>query len=251
MPSLEVWHVTEQGGASVRLDDGGGFSLTLPRRQSARYHNAQISDYARRADFANEPPLRLSLQARAQGELLGTAGFGFWNHAFAPGQHSYRLPQAIWFIFAGPPSEMALAQGVPGNGWKAATFNARNRRFFALLPLAPLGCLLMRHAALYRRLWPLGQRAIGVYEALLEPSLLNDWRRYSIEWRAGGAVFSVDGSVVLQAEHVTRNMLGFIAWIDNQYAIVTPQGRFGWGRLAVPQTQSLHLRDIKITPLAR
>lgn len=241
--------MAEQGGGAVRLDDIG-FSLTLPRRQSVRYRNAQISDYAKRADFSNEPPLRLSLKARAQGELRGTAGFGFWNHAFAPGRHSYRLPQAIWFIFASPPSDMALAKGVPGNGWKAATFNARNRRFFALLPLAPLGFLLMRNAALYRSLWPLGQRAIGVNEALLDTSLLKDWHCYSIEWRGDGAVFSVDGQVALQAEDVTRNKLGFIAWIDNQYAVVTPLGRFGWGRLGLPQTQSLHLRDIEITSLA-
>ena len=241
--------MAEQGGGAVRLDDDG-FSLTLPRRQSDRYHNAQISDYAKRADFSNKPPLRLSLKARAQGDLRGTAGFGFWNHAFAPGQRSYRLPQAIWFIFASPPSDMALAKDIPGNGWKAATFNARNWQFLALLPLAPLGFLLMRNAALYNTLWPLGQRAISVNEALLDTSLLKDWRGYSIEWRRDGAVFSVDGQDILQAENVTRNKLGFIAWIDNQYAVVTPTGRFGWGRLGVPQTQSLHLRDIKITSLA-
>ena len=249
MHPLEVWHVTEFGSGAVCLDDDG-FSLALPAARSSRYHDAQISDYAKRADFSNQPPLRLSLRARARGELCGTAGFGFWNHAFLPGQHSYRLPQAIWFFFAGPRSEIALAKGVPGSGWKAATFNARSWRFFALLPLAPLGFLLMRNAMLYNSLWSLGQRAIGVKEAPLDASLLNDWRRYSIDWRADGAIFAVDEEVVLQAETVTSGKLGFIAWIDNQYAIVTPQGRFGWGTLDVPRAQSLHLRDIQITKLA-
>lgn len=250
MQPLEVWHVTELGGGVARLDDDG-FSLTLPPGPSDRYHDAQISDYAKRADFSNKPPLRLSLSARAEGELVGTAGFGFWNHAFMPGQKTLRLPQAIWFFFASPPSEMALAQDAPGHGWKAATFNARNWTFFALLPLAPLGFLLMRNARLYKSLWPIGQRAIGVNEALLDSSLLNDWRSYSIEWRRGGALFAVDDEVVLKATNVTGDKLGFIAWIDNQYAIVTPQGRFGWGLLDLPQAQSLYLRDIQIAKLAQ
>ncbi len=247
MNDIELWHVTELGKGRVRLDDVG-FSLNLPAGPSARYHDAQISDYAKRADFRNAPPRRLSLRARAEGEIKGTAGFGFWNHAFMPSQRSYRLPQAIWFFFASRESEIALAQGRPGSGWKAATFNARNWRFLTLLPLAPLGFLLMRNALLYNSLWrPIGQRALGISEAPLDSSLLNDWRRYCIDWRADGATFSVDGAVVLEAEHVARGKLGFIAWIDNQYAIVTPQGRFGWGLLDLPRAQSLLLRDIEIS----
>ncbi len=247
--SLEMWHVTELGNGAVRLHDDG-FRLNLPPGTAAAYHDAQISDYEKRADFSNEPPLRLSLHARAQGELRGTAGFGFWNHAFMPGRRSFRLPQAVWFLFASPPGEIALAQGVPGSGWKAAAINAKSWRFLALLPLAPIGFLLMRQATLYKRLWPIGQRAIAVEEALLDASLLKEWRRYSIEWRADGAVFAVDDEVLLRAGSVARNKLGFIAWIDNQYAIVTPQGRFGWGMLEIRQPQSLHLRDIQITSLA-
>ena len=249
MHSQELWHITELGGGAVRLEDDG-FSLNLAPGSSARYHDAQISDYAQRADFANQAPLRLSLRARAQGELCGTAGFGFWNHAFMPSQRFFRLPQALWFFFAGSHSDMSLAAGLPGNGWKAATFNARSWRFLALLPLAPLGFLLMRNTALYHGLWPIAQRAIGVHEAPLAVSLLQDWREYSIDWRRDGAVFAVDGEAVLRADCVTRGKLGFIAWIDNQYAIVTPRGRFGWGTLDIPQAQSLQLRDVTITPLA-
>ena len=245
MPPPEVWHVTELGSGAVCLDDDG-FRLRLSPASSAIYHDAQVSDYENRADFALEPPLRLSLRARADGELRGTAGFGFWNHAFMPGQRSIRPPQAVWFFFSSPPGEIALARGLPGNGWKAAVINAKRWRFLALLPLAPLGFLLMRQAALYRSFWPIGQRAIGVEEALLDASLLKDWHSYSIEWRADGAVFAVDDAVVLRAPNTPRNKLGFIAWIDNQYAIVTPQGRFGWGLLDIPEPQLLYLRDIQI-----
>ena len=243
-----MWHVTELGVGIVRLDDQG-FNLTLPSADGATYHDAQISDYERRADFANAPPLRLSLRARAEGEICGTAGFGFWNHAFMPGQRSFRLPQALWFFFASPPNEVALAKGVAGHGWKAATFNALNWRFFALLPFAPLGFLLMRNAALHNSFWPIGQRAIGVHETQLDAGLLDEFHSYSIEWRPDGADFAVDGDIVLRAPHVTTGPLGFIAWIDNQYAIVTPQGKFGWGLLDVAQAQSLHLRDLEITSL--
>lgn len=249
MGAANPWRVTELGGGLVE-QGGAEISLTLPAGTSAAYRDAQISDYSASArDFANEPPLRLELRARAEGEISGTAGFGFWNHAFVPGERGFRLPQALWFFYGGRANDIALAKGVPGNGWKAATFNAKNRRFLALLPLAPLGFLLMRSGSLYDALWTHGQAALGVCETALDPSLLDDFHSYSIEWRRDGAVFAVDGATVLRARHAPRSRLGFIAWIDNQYAIVKPQGRFGQGLLDIPREQSLRLRDISITRL--
>jgi len=246
---LEQWRATEIGAGSVQQTDVG-IRLTLPPAPASAYHDAQISDYsAPRRDFANSPPLRLELRARAEGDVIGTAGFGFWNQAFVPGERGFRLPQALWFFFGGPPNDIALAKGVAGRGWKAATFNARSWRFRALLPAAPLGFLLMRSQRLYEALWPLAQAAIGVHEAALCPSLLDDFHTYSLDWRADGASFAVDGDVVLRAGGVPRDRLGFIAWIDNQYAIVTPQGRFGRGLLAIPNAHSLHLSDISISRL--
>ena len=125
-------------GAGKALCAGGEWRLSLPVADSDRYHDAQICDYVGR-DFHNAPPARLSLEARFDGEPRGTAGFGFWNHAFAPGERGFRLPQALWFFFGSPPNNMALAKGVPGHGWKAATFNARSWRFLALLPFAAGG----------------------------------------------------------------------------------------------------------------
>ena len=250
MRAAEHQRLTELGEGIVR-QDGSAFTLTLPAATAAIYHDAQISDYDTPSpQFTNKPPLRLSLHARATGDLRGTAGFGFWNHAFVPGQRRFRLPQAIWFFFASPPNDIALAQGIAGFGWKAATFNARNWRFYALLPLAPLGFLMMRNPALYRTLWSRGQRALGVSETLLDPALLHDWHHYTIDWHPDRAAFSVDGTVVLSVPHVPRNPLGFIAWIDNQYAVVTPQGNFRWGTLDIPAPQSLHLRDLQVSPLA-
>lgn len=249
MGSPDPWRVTELGGGSVSASESG-FRLELPSAGSHAYSDAQISDYASRADFVNRPPLRLSLRARAQGQLRGTAGFGFWNHAFMPGQRSFRLPRAIWYLFTGPDNDIALAKGVAGQGWKAAAINARDWRFLALTPFAPLGFLLMRSRTLYDALWPIGQRAIGVSEAPLDGTLLREWHSYSIDWLAGRAIFAVDGEVAHQAEQVAPGPLGFIAWIDNQYAVVTPQGQFKWGLLAASGAQSLEVSDIRISPLA-
>ncbi|MDE2852923.1 MAG: hypothetical protein OXN88_02010 [Chloroflexota bacterium] len=248
-PSSVQWQVSEMG-AGVVQQSASEIRLILPPAPASIYHDAQISDYsASLRDFANSPPLRLEVRARARGAICGTAGFGFWNHAFVPGLRGFRLPQALWFFFAGPANDIALAKGVAGQGWKAATFNAKNWRFRALLPAAPLSFLLMRNRRLYEALWPLGQAAIGVSEAALEPSLLDAFHTYSIEWRADGAVFAVDGAIALRTRRVPRGPLGFIAWIDNQYAVVTPQGRFGRGLLTLPHEQSLHLREISIRSL--
>ena len=249
MPHANPWRVTEVGGGTVRISDAGIW-LKLAPGFACAYHDAQISDYdARERELRDQPPLRLGLRARAYGELTGTAGFGFWNHAFVPGERGFRPPQALWFFYGGPANDIALAKGVAGRGWKAAAINAKNPRFFALLPAAPLGFLLMRRRRLYDALWPRGQAAIGVSETALDPALLDEFHAYSIEWRRGGAVFAVDGEVVLEARNVPRAPLGFIAWIDNQYAIVTPQGRFGHGLLDIPREQTLHLTDISITRL--
>jgi hypothetical protein len=191
--------------------------------------------------------MTVTARASAPAErLLGTAGFGFWNHPFAPGERVVHLPQAIWFFFSSPPSEMRLAHGVPGPGWKAATFDATRWPFFALLPAAPIGLLLMRIRALYNALWPVGQRALGVSEALLDGDLLAETHTYTLDWHEGGATFAVDGQTVHEADCAPRGPLGFVAWMDDQYAIVTPQGRFGFGTVPVKQEQALVLEHVKV-----
>jgi hypothetical protein len=52
-----------------------------------------------------------------------------------------------------------------------------------------------------------------------------------LEWRERWARFEVDGATVLETDRPPRGPLGFVAWIDNQWARVTPQGHFGWGLL--------------------
>lgn len=243
------WTITQMGRGTVQSQTDNLW-LTVPSGSSDTYHDAQITDYLpQHLNFHNRPPLRLTLTARAEGDIQGTAGFGFWNHMFTPNERGFRIPQAIWFFFGSPPNNIALANGVAGQGWKAATFDAQHWTFYGLLPLAPIGFLLMRNRMLYDKLWRIGQKAIGVSEVALETALLHDFHTYTIDWRVDGATFSVDGQIVMQTDAVPTKPLGFIAWIDNQYAIVTPQGQFGWGLLDLPQSQSLILQNVEIEHL--
>lgn len=244
-----LWQITETGqGGVVRRH--GALHLTLPTAEANAYSNAQITSYdPKKPDFQFKPSLRMTITAFSSlhpGDLQGTAGFGFWNHPFEPGSAMRMRPQALWFFFGAPPNNMPLAEGVPGHGWKAATFDAKRKRALALLPFAPIGVLLMRFPALYRRLWPIGQKAIGVQEAVLAANLLNSEHIYTLEWTPNKARFTVDDKLVLETSRPPRGQLGFIAWMDNQYRVVTPQGEFAGGLVEVPRPQSLVLREIKI-----
>ncbi|NLE50571.1 MAG: hypothetical protein GX613_04135, partial [Chloroflexi bacterium] len=106
----------------------------------------------------------------------------------------------------------------------------------------------MRVPALYQRLWPVAQRAIGVTEALV-PADLDAPHTYELDWRAQSVIFRVDGQTFCEARTAPRGPLGFIAWMDNQYAIVTPQGRIKFGVQPVIREQWLALDEIAIEPL--
>lgn len=255
------WHVTETGSGSVSPSTDG-LRLTIPPTAGRAYSNAQISDYYRidgrraRFEFVWRPPLRMQVTARAEVEgtavdaLRGTAGFGFWNHPFSPDVSALpRLPRTLWFFFGSPPNDMALAYGVAGHGWKAATMDATRPRALALAPFALPSVLLMRLPGLYRLLWPRIQRALRIGEHTLNMGLLAASHTYEIEWRQEGARFAIDGETVLQTPFAPRGAMGFVAWLDNQYAIVTPQGRVGFGVVPVPREQTLVVEHIVIESL--
>lgn len=251
-PLSPFWDVAQVGNGTVSAG-GGTLALTVQPSQHT-YSNAQIADY-RYDDFAFRwrPPLRMTVVARASAaghSLSGTAGFGFWNHPFSPDSRRLpHLPQAIWFFFASPLSNMALAFGVPGAGWKAATIDATRPSAIALAPAALPAALLMRVPSLYARLYPRIQRRLNIAETLLDSDLLAERHVYTLEWREDGAHFAVDDATVLQTPFSPRGALGFVTWLDNQYAIVTPQGKLGFGIVPVAREQSLLLEQVTIEPL--
>jgi len=246
------WHRYVVGNGELE-PTGSTLRFVNTDTSSRRYTDAQIDDYQRlpRGRFPWNPPLTLTVRARFShpaGTLSGTAGFGFWNDPFAmTGVRLPALPRAIWFFYASPPSNMKLDLDNPGHGWKATTIDTIRLRFFLLAPTAPLAIPLMNCRPLYRTLWPVGQRAMGVSEALVQTDM-TAWHSYVIEWGTERARFSVDDELVLDCDTPPRGPLGFVMWLDNQYAVVTPWGRFGYGRLDAPGRQWMEVDTLAIKP---
>jgi len=222
---------------------------------ASRYTNAQLDDYQglARRDFLWCPPVQMTVQARFShpaGVLSGTAGFGFWNDPFLmTGFRTPALPRVVWFFYSSPPSNMKLDGHTPGHGWKVGTLDAIHWPFFALLPTAPLAIPLMNIEWLYRLCWPLGQKAIKVSEALLTAEM-TAWHTYKLDWHQKQVRFYVDEECVLECSTSPRGPLGFVIWLDNQYMVVTPWGKFGYGLLDGPGEQWMEISCLEIKSLS-
>ena len=229
--------------------DGTCLKFSCKNAAETTYSNAQLDDYRHlpRRKFLHRPPLTLTVRARfshSADELRGTAGFGFWNDPFLmTGIRPPTLPRAVWFFFASPPSNMPLAANVPGFGWKAATINALRPQFAALLPLAPIAVPLMNLPSL-RRLWRIGQRAAQICEKTITAPM-TDWHTYTIRWQKNRVRFMIDGQSLLTCPVAIPGALGFVMWLDNQYMVAAPWGRFRWGTLATAE-QWMEVAQLKM-----
>jgi len=230
---------------------GGVLRFLNTDTTSRNYSNAQIDDYQMvpRGRFPWRPPLTLTVRARfsdPEGDLRGTAGFGFWNDPFLmTGPRVPTLPRTIWFFYASPPSDMKLALDTPGCGWKAATIDALRPVSLLLAPIAFPAVLAMNLHPLYRLLWPAIQDALSITETALNVTM-TEWHTYGIEWRVEGSRFRVDGQPVAEDAPSPRGPLGFVMWFDNQYMVVKPWGRFGWGLLEAAGRQWLEVDRLTI-----
>lgn len=248
-----LWKTFIKGDATLE-PTGDTLRFVTVNTVATRYSDAQIDDYQGlpRRDFLWQPPLRLVVRARFShptGELKGTAGFGFWNDPFMmTGWRTPALPRVVWFFYSSPPSDMKLDLHTPGHGWKAGTLDALRWPFFILLPTAPLAVPLMNIESLYHTVWPIGQRAISVSETLV-PVSMTEWHTYLIDWYPKRVHFSVDGQTILDSPRAPRGPLGFVMWLDNQYMVVTPWGKFGYGLVAGPGEQWMEISGVEIRRL--
>jgi len=247
----------ETGGGSVRETPEGAFRLILPPTTRG-YAVAQVDDYHQlpRRRFPWRPPLRLSLRARASHpQPIGTLGFGFWNDpfTFSLGQSGAARkipvsPQALWFFYGSPPSDLALVPGVPGHGWKVSSIDTPAIPSLLLAPIAAGAIALTKVPCLRRWVMRVALQTINAAERLLDPSI-REWHRYSITWLSEGVTFEVDGEMVLTSSTLPSGPLGFVAWIDNQYAVASPNGGFRFGILPTEEEQWLELTDLRIEGL--
>jgi len=228
-------------------------TLRIPPGRS--YADAQLDDTQTlaRERFRWKPPLRFSVRARVSiPDPRGTFGFGFWNDPFSlslgMGGAARKLPaapQCAWCFYGSPPHDLPLVEGVPGSGWKAQALSFRPLPPLLLAPIAAGGALL---AALpLTRRWAFRQ-ARRFYTAEETPLELDpaSWHAYAIEWTASAVRFSVDGSEVLRAAHPPHPPLGLVLWIDNQFAVASPEKGFGFGVLPIEREQTLELEDARI-----
>lgn len=236
--------------------------MTIPAVRQGEYADAQIDDYGKlpRAQFPWRPPLRMEIRARASlpaatadsttaspNILRGTAGFGFWNYPFSVRGDILMLPEVIWFFYAAPPSDMALVPGSVGWGWKAQVVHAmRPGALAAIIPTF----LATGWGHLTSNIRPAAQwmqRLSGAHEAVL-PIEMMEWHTYILEWYATEVHFWVDERHLLRVAYPPRGPLGFVAWLDNQYAIATPRGVLRFGTVLCP-CQWVEMDSVSIVPL--
>ncbi len=255
------WTQTCIGGGKLYVENSV-LRMAFELAQQGQYTDAQIDDYDNlpRVNYPWRPPLRMQVIARSSlpaatlssaGEdtafLRGTAGFGFWNYPFSVRGDILMLPEAVWFFYASPPSNMALVPGIPGWGWKAQVVHSmRPGSLAATVPLAAtIAFGLLTGATRPAAHWM--QKVSGACEALL-PVEMTEWHRYTLEWQRNGASFWVDDTLVLRSPHSPSRPLGFVAWLDNQYALATPRGVLRFGTIS-SGPQWLEMDSVKIESL--
>jgi hypothetical protein len=232
--------------------------LVIGAQGGATYCDAQLDDYSMDGVLRWHPPVRMSLRARVSHRsdvLRGTCGFGFWNDPLgmttAKSQRSwlphFRLPQAVWFFFAAPPSKMPWAYGLPSVGWKAATLDASRWAARLLLPFAPVGMLLCRWRPAYTLLWPWIQNILKIDEKHL-PQRFDAWHDFRLEWHVGSVRGWIDDEEVLHTRRAPRGPLGLVIWMDNQYMVATPQGEIKHGLVATDE-QWLEIVSLEVIEL--
>jgi hypothetical protein len=245
-------HSLQIGGGTVVID--ATLRLALPAMKRG-YADAQLDDTAglSRSQFRHRAGFHFGVRARASHPApVGTLGFGLWNDPFGfslgLGGIARKLPatpQAMWFFYGSPPNDMGFGKPGVADGWKAATL--RSPRLSSLFVAAAgaltlaLGPFRKVQAALIRS----AMRRLEAEEVRLA-CRLDEWHTYALDWTEEGATFRLDGEAVLRTSVVPDSPLGFVTWIDNQFAVVSPKDGLRFGVLPVPEPQYLELRDLTI-----
>jgi hypothetical protein len=244
----------EIGGGAVSSAAKSVTRMSIPGA-SHGYADAQLDDYRDkpRVHFLWRPPVRLALRARAsEPNPSGTLGFGFWNDPFTlslgQGGAARRLPatpQTVWFFHGSPPNHFTFTPGLEGHGFKAMAMRTPSIPPLILAPFAAAGILLAEIPGLRRPVIRTALRAVEAAEAPLEVAL-DAWHQYALVWEFDHVRFEIDERPVLEEQIQVPGPLGFVTWIDNQYATVSPEKGFRFGVIPTDRSQWLEISDLKI-----
>lgn len=241
-------------GSQITFDEQGVWRLEIPAGQARRYRLAQWDDTSGllRNQFKWRAPTLMKLRARtSSGKIAGTFGFGWWNDPFGMGILSGLrgvrlpvLPQAVWFFYASPQSHLALYEDIPAKGWTASVFNSASSCLAALkIGAAFLPGLLSKRVAQYAIRY---SRRFVSQEAVSLDIDITEWHVYQIDWRPDRVEFIVDGEPALITKEAPGGRLGFVLWIDNQYAAILPSGELKYGWLETVEPVSLEISELSI-----
>jgi hypothetical protein len=207
--------------------------------------------------FANAPPQRLRIRARfSHAEMKGTAGFGFWNHPFDRAGRVTAPPCNAWFFYCSPESSLQVSRRGPAHGFKASALDSHlgqgTGAFSRLAATAtrlatPALNLLLRAPGLSRLVLSAARAAVQTDEAALDLDM-TAWHEYGLDWRAGGAVFAVDGRPVLRAPRPPRIPLGFVAWVDNYRAAAGGSRSYAFEYVEVTHEQWMEMHILEWSP---
>jgi hypothetical protein len=208
--------------------------------------DAEIDDHrtAPRWKLHWTPPLTLTVRARFShpaGKFSGTAGFGFWNDPFDWVGNVESPPNAVWFFYASPHSDMAFVRGVDGSGWKAALLNGGRADRVTM----SIGNFLFRLPGMSKLMFAAAERRVSAAEKVIDLEMTS-WHEYRLDWKPREAVFSVDNIELLRSPNPPILPLGFVAWVDNNAASMGPGKEFDFKRIAVTQRQWMELGHVKI-----
>ena len=225
-----------------------GRRLVISRGPNTEYRLAQLDDtlHLPRRKFPEQPPLTLSLRARASSETIpGTWGFGLWNDPFglslgfggAP-FNLPALPNAIWYFHASPRNYLSFREDKPAQGFLAQAF--RSPRFHRLLLPAGLMFPFSRRRA--RRLL---SQVVQEDSAIINAEV-TQWHTYRLEWSLDRSRLWVDETLALDTPVSPRPPLGLVIWVDNQYAAFTRQGQMKWGLEENPTEAWLEIANVEL-----
>lgn len=241
-------------GSNITNLGPGAWTLEIPPVSKGNYVLAQLDDYAsrKRKEFSWQPPLTLSLLARVSDlDIPGTWGFGFWNDPFSlslgfgGGTRRFpALPNAAWFFYASQQNYLSFRSDIPANGLLAATFRSPIWPP-ALLTLGVPGLplLIWKYTAqLFRRL------ASKIMQQDAAPIDIDEtqWHNFKLNWQRNEVYFSVDGNKIFETQISPQAPLGFVLWIDNQFAALPPGGGLAFGTLQTESSALLEIKDLQI-----